>query len=61
LRNTPDGFFEIPFESLVDPSAPSTVEPFYDQPGGGTEITTESPIDVGGLPFQLFEIPGAEP
>jgi RHS repeat-associated protein len=61
LRNTPDGYFEFPFENLIDPSAPSTVKPFYGQPGGGIEITTESPIDVSGFPFQLFELPGAQP
>lgn len=42
-------------ERVQEPSAPSTVEPYYGQPGGGTEITTEHPIDVTDLPFILFE------
>ncbi len=55
LPITPDGFFDIPVNRILDPSLPSTVEPVYPQPGGGTEITTQAPIDVGGLPFNPFE------
>jgi hypothetical protein len=55
LPRTPEGHFEVPMERVQEPSAPSTVEPYYGQPGGGTEITTEHPIDVTDLPFILFE------
>lgn len=58
LNKTPDGYFEVPAERVQDPSAPSTVEPYYGQPGGGTEITTEYPISVEELPFILFEAEG---
>ena len=47
------------FKATSD-GAPSTVKPFYGQPRGSIEITTESPIDVGRFPFQLFELPGAQ-
>jgi len=42
-------------------SPASTRKPFSGQPGGGTEIATEDPIDIRGVPFQLFEIPEAGP
>jgi hypothetical protein len=35
-------------------SEPSTVEPAYGQPGGGTEMTTESPIDITDINFIEF-------
>jgi hypothetical protein len=54
LNKTPDGYYEIPMCRVQCPSGPSTVEPYYGQPGGGTEITTEYPIDVGDLPFIRF-------
>lgn len=54
LNKTPEGYFEFPASRVLDPSSPSIVEPYYGQPGGGTEITTESPIDVSDLPFILF-------
>jgi hypothetical protein len=54
LPNTPDGYFEFPRSSLVDPSPPGLVEPDNGFPGGGTEITTHYPIDVSGLPFIPF-------
>lgn len=55
LNKTPDGYFEIPRGRISEPSAPGPVQPWDGQPGGGTEITTGFPIDVGGLPFNLFE------
>lgn len=55
LNKTPDGYFEIPMCRVQCPSGPSRVEPFYGQPGGGTEITTRFPIDVTDLPFIKFE------
>ncbi|MBO0806842.1 MAG: RHS repeat-associated core domain-containing protein [Actinobacteria bacterium] len=54
LPRTPEGYFKVPMERVPEPSAPSIVEPYYGQPGGGTEITTEYPIDVSGLPFLHF-------
>ena len=54
LDKTPDGYFEIPRGNVLNPSAPGPVGSWGGEPGGGTEITTRSPIDVGGLPFQLF-------
>ena len=54
LNKTPDGYYEIPMCRVQCPSGPSTVEPYYGQPGGGTEITTEYPIEVGDLPFIRF-------
>lgn len=41
-------------QAVLEPSPPSIVEPYYGQPGGGTEITTENPIDVSDLAFILF-------
>lgn len=55
LNKTPDGYFEIPTCRVTCPSAPGRVEPYYGQPGGGTEITTEFPIDIRGLIFRSFE------
>jgi hypothetical protein len=55
LPTTPDGYFDVPTDRIVSPSAPGRVEPTDDGPGGGTEITTESPIDSGGLEFTPFE------
>ena len=54
LNKTPDGYFEIPACRVSCPSPPSRVEPYHGQPGGGTEITTRSPIDVSGLMFRKF-------
>ncbi|MDQ4504321.1 RHS repeat-associated core domain-containing protein [Sinomonas sp. ASV322] len=54
LNRTPDGYFEIPACRVQCPSTPSTVQPLYGQPGGGTEVTTQFPIDVGGLQFVRF-------
>ena len=54
LNKTPDGYFEVPMCRVQCASGPSRVEPFYRQPGGGTEITTEFPINVGGLSFNPF-------
>jgi hypothetical protein len=54
LNKTPEGYFEFPASRVLEPSPPSIVEPYYGQPGGGTEITTENPIDVGDLSFILF-------
>jgi hypothetical protein len=42
-------------ERVQEPSASAAVEPYYGQPGGGTEIPTGHPIDVTDLPFTLFE------
>jgi len=53
LNKTPDGYYEIPMCRVQCPSAPSTVEPLFGQPGG-IEITTEWPIDVSDLPFISF-------
>lgn len=55
LNKTPDGYFEIPMCRVRCPSAPGKVEPYYNQPGGGIEITTEFPIDIRGLIFRSFE------
>lgn len=55
LNKTPDRYFEIPVCRVTCPSAPGRVEPYYGQPGGGTEITTEFPIDISGLTFRPFE------
>ena len=55
LDKTPDGYFEIPMCRIHCPSAPSKVEPWAGQPGGGIEITTEFPIDIRGLIFRGFE------
>jgi hypothetical protein len=57
LNKTPEGYFEFPASRVLEPSPPSIVEPYYDQPGGGTEITTGQPIDVRGIPFIPFEEP----
>ena len=54
MDKTPDGCFEIPMCRATNPSAPSSVEPANGQPGGGTEITTTSPIDISDLPFVRF-------
>ena len=54
LNKTPDGYFEIPMCRVGCPSSPSVVKPYNGQPGGGIEITTNSPIDVTGLPFIHF-------
>ena len=54
LNKTPDGYYEIPMCRVQCPSRPSTVEPYYGEPGGGTEITTEYPINVADLPFLRF-------
>lgn len=54
LNKTPDGYFEIPMCRVSCPSSPSRVQPYNGQPGGGIEITTNSPIDVTGLPFIPF-------
>lgn len=54
LNKTPDGYFEIPMCRVRCPSGPSPVEPFYGQPGGGTQITTGFPIGVKDLPFYRF-------
>lgn len=54
LNKTPDGYFEVPMCRVQCPSGPSKVEPLYKQPGGGTQITTEFPINVGGLSFNPF-------
>jgi RHS repeat-associated protein len=54
LPRTPDGYYEIPTCRVQCPSAPSPVQPANRQPGGGIEITTEYPIDVGDLPFHPF-------
>jgi hypothetical protein len=54
LNKTPDGYFEIPMCRVSCPSSPSRVQPYNGQPGGGIEITTNSPIDVSGLPFTPF-------
>jgi hypothetical protein len=56
LNKSPDGYFEVPMCRVLCPSGPSRVEPFYRQPGGGTEITTEFPINVGGLSFNPFGV-----
>jgi hypothetical protein len=62
MPNTPGGYYEIPTERITNPSSPSIVDPAEDsngvlQPGGGTEIATEYPIDVSDLPFIPFELP----
>lgn len=54
LNKTPDGYFEIPMCRVSCPSSPSRVQPYNGQPGGGIEITTNSTIDVTGLPFIPF-------
>ena len=54
LAKTPEGYLEIPTGRVRDPYSPSTGVAAYGQPGGGTEITTEFPIDAGGLPLNLF-------
>jgi len=54
LKKVPDGYYEIPMCRVKCLSSPSKVEPYYGQPGGGTEITTEFPIDVSALPFKPF-------
>ena len=54
LNKTPDGYFEIPMCRVRCPSAPSVVEPFYGQPGGGLEITTPFKVPVVGLHFVPF-------
>lgn len=54
LNKTPDGYFEIPMCRVQCPSSPSVVQPLNGQPGGGIEITTNSPIDVTGIPFIQF-------
>jgi len=54
LNKTPDGYYEIPMCRVQCASGPSPVKPFYHQPGGGTEITTEFPIDISGLDFFPF-------
>lgn len=36
-------------------SAPTTVVPDNGQPGGGTEMTTDNGVDVGGIQFSRFE------
>lgn len=55
LDKTPDGYFEIPTCRIQCPSAPSKVEPWAGQPGGGIEITTDFPIDIRGLIFRGFQ------
>jgi hypothetical protein len=54
LPRAPDGYFEIPASRVSGLSEPSTVEPAYGQPGGGTEMTTESPIDITDINFIEF-------
>lgn len=54
LNKTPDGYFEIPMCRVSCPTSPSRVQPYNGQPGGGIEITTNSTIDVTGLPFIPF-------
>ena len=54
LDKTPDGYYEIPMCRVQCRSGASRVAPLNGQPGGGTEITTEWPIDVSGLPFNPF-------
>lgn len=54
LARTPDGYYEIPVSRIDGLSEPSVVEPAFGQPGGGTEMTTGSPINVGGIPFRTF-------
>jgi hypothetical protein len=54
LNKIPEGYFEFLSSRVLEPSPPSIVEPYYGQPGGGTEITTEFPIDVSELSFILF-------
>lgn len=56
LNKAPDGYFEIPMCRVGCPSSPSVVKPYNGQPGGGIEITTNSPIDVTGLPFTHFGV-----
>ena len=48
------GTTKSPFRRLRDFSEPSVVEPAFGQPGGGTEMTTGNPINVGGIPFRTF-------
>jgi hypothetical protein len=54
LPNTPDGFFEFPSSSVLEPSPASTVGEANGFLGGGTEITTSYPIDVSGIGFTPF-------
>ena len=54
LNKTPDGYFEIPMCRVSCPSSPSRMQPYDGQPGGGIEITTNSTIDISGLPFIPF-------
>ena len=54
LPRSPEGYFRIPSERVINPSEPSAVEPRFGQPGGGTEIFTRSQINVEGLVFTHF-------
>ena len=54
LPTTPDGWFDVPWSRITNPSAQSIAEPKFNQPGGGIEFTTDSPISVEGLEFRRF-------
>jgi RHS repeat-associated protein len=55
LPVTPDGYYEVPSYATDNLSDPATVEPAYNQPGGGTEMTTDQDIDVSDIPFIPFD------
>lgn len=52
--NSTIGNFLLPRNRVRDPSTRGIADPRYGEPGGRTEITTESPIDVRGLTVEGF-------
>lgn len=49
LPRTPDGYFEIPHDRIVDTAGPECVPPDFDQPGGGVQYWSTHAINAVGL------------
>jgi hypothetical protein len=56
-RVTPTGYFKIPVSRIQNLEGPSPIRPWPpgSATGGGTEYTTQTPIDVSDLPWIRFE------
>jgi hypothetical protein len=52
LKESPFGYFEVPFSRVPGVAGPATVEPKYGQPGGGNECFVSCPVNARGLPFR---------